>query len=177
MEMKETKYKGYYATTDGKIWSSKTNKFLTPCFNGQGYYIVCLHYEGKGHPIKVHRLIAETFLPNPNNLPIVNHKDEDKTNNNVENLEWCDSQYNNTYGSKKEREAQTKMENGILGIPIGMYDKNTGELLKTFISMAEAARYLNRQGAQSRISRCCNHEPHCLTAYGYKWEFLNKKEV
>lgn len=171
MEMKETQYKGYYVTDDGKVWSSKTNKFLTPCLNGQGYYIVCLHYDGKGHSIKVHRLVAETFLPNPNNLPCVNHKDEDKTNNKIENLEWCSYQYNNTYGTKKEREIDTKKENGVLGTPVGMYDKKTGELLQTFISIADAARYLNNSSAIALISMCCNHKPHHKTAYGYKWEF------
>ena len=174
--MKETKYKGYFVTEDGKVWSEKTQKFLTPCFNSNGYYIVTVRdEEGQHHP-RIHRLVAEAFIPNPNNLPIVNHKDENKINNAVENLEWCTYSYNHNYGTAKQRESKTKMENGILGTPIGMYDKNTGELLKTFISMHEAARYLNNPSAITRISQCCNHKPHCITAYGYKWEFISQEK-
>lgn len=175
MEKRETQYKDYYITEDGQVWSNKTYKFLTPWLNSDGYYCVAIRENGKQYNVRVHRLVAEAFIPNPNNLPIVNHKDENKTNNKVDNLEWCTSQYNNTYGTKKQREAQTKMEKGILGTPIGMYDKNTGELLKTFISIHEAARYLNNPSAITRISQCCNHKPHYITAYGYKWEFISQE--
>ena len=64
------------------------------------YYIITLDK----HMYRVHRLVATTFIPNPNNLPEVNHKDENKLNNCVSNLEWCTHQYNNSYGSKPERQ-------------------------------------------------------------------------
>lgn len=64
----------------------------------------------------VHRLVAEAFIPNLDNLPLVNHKDEDKTNNCVDNLEWCDAKYNNDYGTRKERWYNTRIKNGTIDI-------------------------------------------------------------
>ena len=71
--------------------------------HNQGYLSVGLCKNNKVKTSLVHRIIAETFLPNSDNLPCVNHKDEDKTNNNVNNLEWCNSEYNNAYGTRTER--------------------------------------------------------------------------
>ena len=68
-----------------------------------GYLYYCLSKNNKKKGFYIHRLVAETFIPNPNNLPEVNHKDEDKTNNCIENLEWCDRSYNINYGTCKKR--------------------------------------------------------------------------
>ncbi len=68
-----------------------------------GYKVVCLTRDGKTKILFVHRIVAMAFLPNPENLPCINHKDEDKTNNFVDNLEWCSYQYNNAYGSKPRK--------------------------------------------------------------------------
>ncbi len=67
--------------------------------NVNGYKRVSLHKNNKQKNYFVHRLVAMTFIPNPNNLPLVNHKDENKTNNSVDNLEWCTQKYNINYGS------------------------------------------------------------------------------
>ena len=75
----------------------KKGVMLKPCFDGKKNY---LHITLKNHSRDIHRLVAETFIPNPNNYTEVNHKNEDKTDNRVNNLEWCTHKYNNNYGSK-----------------------------------------------------------------------------
>lgn len=74
--------------------------------HSKGYKIVPLTRDGKTKNIFVHRIVAMAFLANPNKLPCINHKDEDKTNNFVENLEWCTYQYNNAYGSKPKKHSK-----------------------------------------------------------------------
>ena len=72
-------------------------------YNERGYAMVGISKEWKKKKIFVHRLVVETFLPNPNNLPQVNHKDENKNNNCVNNLEWCTCKYNCNYGTRNQR--------------------------------------------------------------------------
>lgn len=69
----------------------------------KGYKFVGLSKDGKTKRVQVHRLVALTFIPNPNNLPMVNHKDESRDNNNVHNLEWCTGKYNSNYGTVRKR--------------------------------------------------------------------------
>ena len=78
-------------------------RVLKSCKVDGGYLAVVLCENGKRKTFLVHRLVAQAFIPNPNNLPQVNHKDEDKTNNTVENLEYCDQFYNNIYGTRIQR--------------------------------------------------------------------------
>lgn len=95
--MKEIKdFPEYLITEDGKVYSTKYNKLreLKPRYDTKGYCIVLLFYKGKGTTKKVHRLVAETYIPNPDNLPQVNHIDEDKKNNYVSNLEWVTNHQN-----------------------------------------------------------------------------------
>lgn len=77
-----------------------------------GYLFVQLHLNGKGKNYLVHRLVAIAFIPNPDNLPEVNHLDEDKTNNRVENLEFCDRKYNINYGTRTDKVRNTAIKNG-----------------------------------------------------------------
>lgn len=116
-------YEGYYEVDQfGRVFSldrtvfvedhgRKYNKLLKGSQLKQhvhtaGYKTVCLTKDGKSKTQYVHRLVAEAFIPNPENLPFINHKDEDKTNNFAENLEWCTAQYNNTYGKAREKQAR-----------------------------------------------------------------------
>lgn len=95
------------------IMDHKPEIILSPKNNGTGYFIVCL-YKNKIHKYcLIHRLVALTFIPNPDNLPCVNHKDEDKTNNRVDNLEWCDHKYNSNYNGVLKKRSQRMKENGI----------------------------------------------------------------
>jgi hypothetical protein len=98
-----------------------------------GYLQVTLYKNGKYICSRIHRLVAEAFLPNPNNFPVVNHKDEIKTNNFVNNLEWCTIEYNNNYGTHQQR-AKEKRSKPVIG-----FDDDGEEILK-FNSVAEARR-------------------------------------
>lgn len=95
----------YSVSNLGRIKSNYANKdrILKPFFNNDGYLMVDIRKPGHRKSVGVHRLVAQAFLPNPNNLPQVNHKDEDKTNNRVDNLEWCTLQYNCNYGTRNIR--------------------------------------------------------------------------
>lgn len=78
-----------------------------------GYYMFDLHrYGSKRKRVYLHRVIAETFIPNPDNLPCINHKDENKLNNSIENLEWCSYQYNVVYGNSRRKSVETRRKNG-----------------------------------------------------------------
>ena len=110
-------FDGYEVSSYGRIWSNKKHIIMSPGKQKSGYYIVCFQKGGKSYTKSVHRLVAEAFIPNPNNLPQVNHKDENKGNNTVENLEWCTSEYNINYGTGISRMVNTNVKNG-------RYDKN-----------------------------------------------------
>lgn len=115
-------YEGkYQVTATGRI---RTLNFkgtgiaqeLFPIKNKCGYLTIQLYKDGRYHHYGVHRLVAMAFIPNPYNLPQVNHKDEDKTNNNVDNvdnLEWCTAKYNSNYGTKNQRVNETKRKNKL----------------------------------------------------------------
>ena len=102
-----------YVKVKNKSYRLQKGKVLSPGINSYGYLQVFLCCNGKYKIITVHRLIAQAFLPNPDNLPMINHKDEDKTNNNVDNLEWCTQQYNSNYKGVLKRRSQRMKENGI----------------------------------------------------------------
>ena len=91
----------YEASSYGRIRSKVTGRITKDYYTEKGYKKVKIYLNGQCKSELVHRLVAFAFLPNPNNYPQVNHIDEDKGNNRLDNLEWCDSLYNNNYGSHK----------------------------------------------------------------------------
>ena len=98
-------YEGLYKISEqGKVFNVKTGKEVSQFKHYKGYMCVDLHKNNKRKHMYVHRLVAMTFIPNPNNLPQVNHKNENKKDNQVSNLEWCSSKYNMNYGTRKERQ-------------------------------------------------------------------------
>ena len=104
---------GRYSVSNlGNVKSNYANKerILKPIQNKRGYLTVDLRSPGKRKTMLIHRLVAMAFIPNPNNFLEVNHKDEDKTNNYVDNLEWCDTKYNCNYGTRNLRKGLTCMK-------------------------------------------------------------------
>ena len=112
----------------------------------RGYYQVGLTKNGKRKWHQVHRLIAQAFIPNPNNFPQVNHKDENKLNNSIENLEFCTASYNNTYGTRIQRVAEKTSKKII------QYDLNNN-FIKEYKSITEAGKENNLD--ISSIVKCC----------------------
>ena len=108
-------YEGLYEVSDkGNVRNVRRNTLLKLTKTYYGYIQVNLYKNGIRTGLRVHRLVAQAFLPNPDNLPEINHKDEDKTNNRVDNLEWCDRKYNNNYGDRLEKSINKKIKNGYV---------------------------------------------------------------
>ena len=125
-----------------------------------------LYGENGGKRMYVHRLVAEAFLSNERNSPQINHKDENRKNNSVSNLEWCDAKYNLEYGSRSGRVTRA------LSKPVLQVSKS-GKVIARFLSAMEAGRRTGiRQGS---ISHCCNKER--KTAGGYRWEFEEERNA
>ena len=100
-------YEGYYEVSNtGNVRNVKTNHVLSPGLS-QGYYYVVLCKHGERRNKQVNRLVAEAFIDNFENCPIVNHKNEVKTDNHVDNLEWCTYSYNNSYGDAPSRRSES----------------------------------------------------------------------
>ena len=97
----------YKISTFGRVKSLYTNKILKP-INKKGYMFVTLAEDGKQYNRAIHRLVAKAFIANPNRYPMINHKDENKANNIITNLEWCDAKYNSNYGTAIERREAAK---------------------------------------------------------------------
>lgn len=152
-------YEGIYGITScGRVWSYKRKKFLETG-NINGYLIVGLYKNGVRKQYYVHRLVAMAYIPNPENLPQINHKDENKTNNCLQNLEWCDSKYNANYGNRNEKVSNSKK------IPILQYTLN-GEFVKEWPSATDVGKEV-----QETICKCLKGRT--KTAYGYIWKYKN----
>lgn len=135
-----THYEGLYQVSNlGRVRTVATGKIKVQSDNGKGYQKVNLWKNGKGRNEYVHRLVALAFIPNPEKLPQVNHKDEDKANNFADNLEWCDNSYNNSYGTKIERQVETMLNNGKTCFKVAKCDSE-GNIINTYRSMREAER-------------------------------------
>ena len=137
------------------------DKIMNPSTNIKGYKVVQLSKDGIRTTYFVHRLVAKTFIPNPTNLSQVNHKDEDKTNNKVDNLEWCDGRYNINYGTCLQRRSEhfkkKVCQYSLDNTPIKVWD-----------SLKEAAIAL--KVCKDSISKCCHNVYH--SCGGFKWKLV-----
>lgn len=140
-------------------------RILRQTHRNKGYLGVILTKNSKQHSFSVHRLVAQTFIPNINNLPQINHKDENKENNSVDNLEWCDCKYNINYGSWRQK--QSYSHKGKYSKKVVQLDKS-GRLIKIFDSITEAEKEtgIRHISAVARGQR--------KYAGGYIWKFLNE---
>lgn len=142
-------------------------RILKPQKRKRGYQAVVLSKSGEAKSFLVHRLVAEVFIPNPNNYPQVNHKDENPSNNKVTNLEWCTQRYNSNYGTLKYR-ISAKLKNGVLSKPVEQYCKD-GRFLMEYPSAIEASRTLGL--SVSGIVSCCNKDKKYSHCGGYQWKY------
>ena len=147
----------------GKI--KYTEKILNVQLNKKRNYVyIQLYKNGYSRRYIVHRLVAEAFIPNPNNLPQVNHKDENSLNNCVDNLEWCTAKYNLTYGTRIERIAKKNY------VPVIAYNDHEEFL---FSSQTDGAKQLNV--LQSNIAHCLKNNRY--TCGGYHWKYANSTKA
>lgn len=151
-------YPNYEVSNMGNV-RRKGGKMLKPLFTkNTGYYMVCLYNEFGDKRVLIHRLVADAFLSNPNNYPVVNHINEDKTDNRVENLEWCTRSYNINYGTSISKIRKSKQK-GCLQMDM------EGNIIKEW----ECIRVAQRTLKINNISKCCMGK--MKTTGGYKWKY------
>lgn len=140
---------------------------ILSCANSNGYRMIYLRKDGKRSYHSVHRLVAKAFIPNPKKMPFVNHKNEKKSDNRTENLEWCDAKYNTNYGTsiKRRAKAQTNKHGSIQVIQLSLQ----GDIIAEYPSMMEAERKTNIPARA--ICACCKN--YQKSAFGYIWKYKN----
>lgn len=156
-------YEGLYEVSNfGRVKSLCAGRWHTvmirkPVPDKEGYYTVCLKKDGKYKNHKIHRLVAIEFIENPNNYPQINHKDKDVTNNRVENLEWCSSEYNLNYGDRIKKYYKSVVQKD-----------QDGNTIRTYESIKDA----EKETGVLASSISCVLSGKRKKAGGYKWECL-----
>lgn len=187
-------FEGLYRISNlGNVYSLKTNKLLKNCIGTHGYYMVYLCGEsGKTIAKQVHRLIAQEFIPNPNNKPCIDHLNAIRTDNSIENLKWCTVRENNNnpifknrvrlshIGKKLSERSIAKRTakqrgqkkncpiNNAKSKAVRQISINNGVIIKEYPSLMEIYRQCGY--SPSNIGNCCNGKR--LTAYGYVWKYI-----
>lgn len=146
-----SRFPKYEVSSFGRVRKISTNKLLFLKNHTAGYKQVIIQENNKKYYLYVHRLVAEAFIDNPNDYPYINHKDEDKTNNRVNNLEWCTPKYNANYGTCKERMGQAHHKR------VKQYTKD-GKFIREWSSYSEAEQALGM--TQGDISKYVNSRFH-----------------
>jgi hypothetical protein len=155
-------YENYQVSNMGRVKSLNYNhtgkEKIMKAKKDKGYFRVQLYKDGKPKFYSVHRLVATSFLPNPNNLSQVNHIDEDKSNNIVDNLEWCSAKYNSNYGTRIQRIVE-KNNKQVLCV-------ETGVVYTSTMQVEREIGFL-----QCNISKACCGK--YKTAYGFHWRYID----
>jgi hypothetical protein len=159
MEEVWKEFKNYEASNLGRVRNPRTGKLLNPSKDKYGYLYVSLYKDGIRTTGKIHRMVAEAFIPNPQGLPIVNHKDENKENNRVDNLEWCDDKYSINYGTRTEKAAVARYKT------VYQYTLD-GQLVRMWTSPTECGMngYI-----PCAIYMCCNGQRN--KHKGFRWSY------
>lgn len=147
-------FENYLVSNKGRIMNGKTGRILRPASDRYGYEKVNLYNNGKSKPLRVHRLVAQAFIDNPNDHETINHIDENKHNNCVENLEWMSVGDNIRYSQAK---------------PVEQYDLESGRLICTYSSLSDCCKMTGFD--QSAISRACRGM--YKRAYNYIWKYAD----
>lgn len=174
----------YVVSSNGRRRFIK-GKMRTPILDKDGYLLVSLWKDGKGGMFKIHRLVCTAFLPNPNNLPIINHRDENPANNTLDNLEWCNAEYNSNYGNaidkrteswknqwcvaQSKKMLETRRKNECVGSP--KYVLQICPLTKCIIKMYSSMSEAQRETKILHIDAVCRGERN--KAGGYEWMYLD----
>ena len=177
-------YEGLYKVSDrGNVFSVERISLngrkiggiiLKPKYNRAGYLRVNLCKNGKVKSKLIHRLVTEAFIPNPKKLPQVNHKDENPSNNELSNLEWCDARYNNTYGTRIEKVAKAQSKK------VRAVNIKTGEIIR-FNSTQEAGRKGYDPSSVAKACKKVYKSPNGKliggngrTYKGFKWYYMEE---
>ena len=161
-------YENLYAISSrGRCWSYKTNKFLKEAINNDGYLRFSLFKDGKHKRYLAHRLVAKSFMDNPNQYPEINHINENVKDNCVENLEWCTHKQNINYGSRNKKVSLALKNNQNSAKRVQNIDT-----LKIYDSLTKAEKETGID--LSQICLCCKNK--AKTAGGYHWRYVEKGE-
>lgn len=155
-------YSDYIISEFGDVYSLKSHKYLNQEKGKDGYYYVQLCEGGKRKRVAVHRLVAESYIDNPLGFPVVNHKDENRENNEADNLEWCTEKYNSNYGSARIKQAKA-VSKAVVCI-------ETGEV---FLSQKAAGE--TKGITHKHICECCKGKKQ--TCGGCHWRYATREEV
>lgn len=161
-------YKGLYQVSNkGNVKSLKYGKerILKPGIDRDGYYKIMLYNNSVRKTFRLNRLVAQAFIPNLDNKPQVNHLDENKLNNCVDNLSWTTAKENNNHGTRNERVDDSHSK------PILQYSKS-GNFIREWKSASEVKRVLGIDN--SHINACCRNNPKHKSAYGFVWRYKEK---
>ena len=165
-----TGFEEYRISSEGRVWSAKSNRYLSPTTDSYGYLVVGLFDNGHQTKKKVHRLVAEHFLPNFDDAKQVNHKDEDKTNNCAANLEMCTSNYNINYGSRNQKVSAKLSANPPRAKKAVAAFAADGNIVYRFESLHAAERAGFNRGA---IYQVCTHTGRLKRYQGLDWRYTS----